>query len=254
MRQSVWIDIAKRQHWLSVSSSIVCGCRYRFLLGILTYGHNWRSELNMLLQFYFSIRDFWFITFLAGGSHPHIASHKPLELNVLVILVVVRTFMCCIWQSVIIDRIRPDGSCFWSTIESRGDVRIYNRMLVLYSRRALCIILMSADLRRYAVRLPASYETFVGGIYRMLAGYCMIGYWRHGVLGYRTMIVSWGQQCILCPTFQGDPIRYLHEGCEPHTLTVVPLSSSVCPPPPLSWVFGSHTFSLCNHTFFLLFY
>ena len=54
----------------------------------------------------------------------------------------------------------------------------------------------------------------------MLVVYRIIGYWKHGVLGYGNMNVSWGQQYKLWPTCQGNHIRWLHKGCEPHLLTL----------------------------------
>ena len=59
----------------------------------------------------------------------------------------------------------------------------------------------------------------------MLVVYRIIGYRKHGVLGYGKMNVSWGQQYMLWPTCQGDHIRWLHKGCEHHLLTLPTLAT-----------------------------
>ena len=87
-------------------------------------------------------------------------------------------------------------------------------------------------------------------MYRIVVVYRILGYWKHGVTGYGNMDVLCAQQYKLRLTSQGDHIRLLHKGCEPHLLTL----PTFCPPPPLSWALRLHKRHLSNHLFFLLFY
>ena len=82
-----------------------------------------------------------------------------------------------------------------------------------------------------------------------LCGVIIIGSWKHRVLGYGNMNVSWGQQSKL------SLIRVIISGeC---TRVVSPTSSLSQPsfsrPPPLSRIFRPHKRHLSNHLFFLLF-